>query len=86
MSSYTTNHSSDVDLQLIIGGQSLELARVSPNSCSLRHSAEFPAGEAELLIIIDGHERRQQVYLPEGISSASREVKYTTHETAPAQA
>ena len=80
MSSYANSHSSDVDLRLVIGDTVLELARVSPQACTLRKPAAFPAGEAELVIVIDGHEQRYAVYLPDGILPSSHQVKYITRE------
>jgi len=82
MNNNSSGHSADVDLQLVVGGQAMELAQVSPTAFYLREAAASPPCAAELVVIIDGRERRQQVYLPHGISRNSREVKYSSHEPA----
>ena len=78
MNDHSTNHSADVRLHLLIDGKALELSRISPHGCTLRRPAEFPPCEAEVIMHVDGHARIWRVYLPDGVSQSSREVKYTT--------
>jgi hypothetical protein len=51
-------YSSDVRLFLLAGGQSYTRSQIGPNFVRLRAPAFIPAGEAEVLMLVDGVERR----------------------------
>ena len=59
----------------MVGGEVLELASIGPSEICLREPAELPPGPAEVVMHVDSFERRWQVYLPDGISPNSREVR-----------
>jgi hypothetical protein len=59
-------HSSNVELFLLAGNQSLKLAQIGPSFVTLREPAELPPGDAEILMKVDGRERRWSVSLTHG--------------------
>lgn len=69
-------YSSDVDIYLIVDGKRIEVAGCLGQKCTLREVREVPPCHADLVIIIDGQERRKRVYLPNGISKDSDEVEF----------
>jgi hypothetical protein len=75
-------YSAQVRLHLIVGGEVLELASIGPQQISLRECTELPPGPAEVVMNVDDFERRWQVYLPDGISPDSREVRTVTQPAA----
>jgi hypothetical protein len=78
----STGYSAQVRLHLVIGDEVLELASIGPEQISLREPVERCAGPAEVVMHVDDFERRWQVYLPDGISPDSREVRTVTHPAA----
>ncbi|MBI3861328.1 MAG: hypothetical protein HY290_05485 [Planctomycetia bacterium] len=70
-----TGYSAHVRLHLLVGDDSYELASIGPGGVSIREPIELPAGPAEVVMHVDDFERRWQVYLPDGISANSREVR-----------
>lgn len=70
-----TGHSAQVRLHLIVGDRTLELASIGPNGISLRETAELPPCEAEVVMYVDDFEDRWSVYLPDGITAQSRDVR-----------
>jgi hypothetical protein len=73
-----TGYSAEVRLHLVVGDEVLELASIGPAEISLREPAELPPGPAEIVMHVDSFERRWQVYLPDGISLQSRDVRTVT--------
>ncbi len=59
-------YSSDVRLFLLAGGQSYKLSEIGPNFVRLRTPAFVPPGDAEVLMLVDGVERRWPVTLEIG--------------------
>jgi hypothetical protein len=70
-----TGYSAYVRLHLVVGDRSLELGQIGPENVILREAIEIPAGPAEVVMHVDDFERRWQVYLPDGITANSREVR-----------
>jgi hypothetical protein len=62
-------------LHLEIAERTFELGQIGPDRIILREPAELPPGPAEVVMHVDSFERRWQVYLPDGISPNSREVR-----------
>ena len=83
--SLSRGYSANVRLHLFVGGETLELAAIGPEEISLREPADLPPGPAEVVMHVHSFERRWQVYLPDGISPQSREVRTIT-QPAPARA
>ncbi len=72
----SNRYSSTICGWLEAGGHRLALAQVGPDFCVVRQSVATPPSEAELVIEIDGHERRKRVFLSVGISDSSTLVKF----------
>lgn len=72
----SNGHSSTICGWLEANGQRLALAQVGPDYCVVRHGVSTPPTEAELVIEIDGNERRKRVFLEAGISDSSPLVKF----------
>jgi len=70
------HHSADVCIYLVANGSRIEVAGCLDNTCTLRQPQALPPCEAELVVIIDGVERRRIVRLEQGISEDSREVTF----------
>jgi hypothetical protein len=77
-----TGRSAEVRLQLVVGNRVLELGQIGPGSVILEELAELPPCDAEVVMHVDDFERRWQVYLPDGISPDSREVRTVTQPAA----
>jgi len=74
-------YSSNVRLHLLVGDRTLELAQIGPNDIVLRTPADLPPGDAEIIMEIDGKQRRWSIHLPQG---ASITTPTTVTITAPA--
>ena len=68
-------HSADVQIYLNVNGFVLPVGQLGPEFLILRESTEHPPVEAEIVMSIDGRERRWNVYLPEGISPDKTRTK-----------
>jgi hypothetical protein len=62
-------------LKLIAEGRALELAQIGPGMICLREPCSLPAGDAIVVMHVDGRERQWAVNLPEGASAASAWVR-----------
>jgi len=74
-------YSSEVDLRLDLGGRQVSLHAVGPERVTLREPTDAPPGPAEVIVCIDGRERRSPVMLPDGLSRDSKYAR-TIRETA----
>lgn len=82
MNALRNGYSAEVQIRLVVGPRTLEVASCHSDGCLLRETIDAPPGEAELVIAIDGHERREHVYLAHGLSAASREIAFATATSA----
>jgi hypothetical protein len=80
--SNSIGYSADVRLRLIVGERTFELASIGPERVKLREPAQLASCDAEVVMNVDDFERRWQVYLPDGISPNSREVRTVTQPAA----
>ena len=64
-----------------MNGDVLNIAQVGPDFCIVRDPRELPPSEALVMISIDGNERTRRVYLDNGVSSESKEVRFTVMES-----
>jgi hypothetical protein len=62
-----SHHSAEVDMRLFLNGDSFIIAQMGPDFLILQHPAEHPPARAEVMLSIDGHEKRWPVWLPEGL-------------------
>lgn len=62
---------------LVIGDQSLPLSHTNESDVILSEPvAPFPPTDAELVVTVDGVERRRNVHLPHGITPQETRVVY----------
>jgi hypothetical protein len=71
-------HSADVRICLLFNGHSIPVAQLGPDFLLLDAPADHPPGPASIVLRVDQSERRWDVSLPNGISSASKRVAITT--------
>lgn len=69
-------HSAKVRLRLLVNGDDLEVAQVGPDSCVLRDPRPHPPSDAQLIITVDGESETYNVFLCDGISADSGEVRF----------
>ena len=71
------NYSSHVQLRLIVGDLSWDLAKIGPDHVVLREDANIELDEcdAEIVMTVDGAERRWNVVLKNGIVPFDTQVK-----------
>ncbi len=55
-------------MELAVNGYILPIAQLAPNFLMLREPTDHQPASAEIMVSIDGRERRWNVYLPDGIS------------------
>ena len=72
-------YSADVRLELCLPDVTLELGQIGPERLILDQPMDHPPCEAEVVLHVDGSERRWPVFLPNGISRNSHIIR-----TAPA--
>lgn len=60
-------YSSDVNLSLIADGRTFPLSQIGPGYAILREPASMEPCDAEIMISIDGNERRFSVRLVDGV-------------------
>jgi len=72
-----SSYSADVRQYLVLDGQRLDVGQCVGNRCFLRQSIDHPPCDAELVIVVDGAERRTQVFLDQGLSRTSTWVQYS---------
>ena len=61
-------------MHLLLHGSSLPVVQLGPDFLFLGAATDQPPGEGTLILQVDQSERRWQVRLPEGISTASKRV------------
>lgn len=68
-------YSSDIQLFLVVGDRQIQLAQIGPESVMLCDFEDVPRDEiAEIVMVVDGKERRWKVVLPDGIVPFDLEV------------
>lgn len=53
-------------MHLVIGAQHLPVAQVGPDFVILKKPIDFGPTQAELIVQIDGTEKRRKIFLPQG--------------------
>jgi hypothetical protein len=77
MSSGLGGHSADVRISLMFRRHSIPVAQLGPDFLLLDAPADHASGHASILLRVDQSEKRWDVRLPNGISSASKRVAIT---------
>jgi hypothetical protein len=68
-------YSADVRMELRLQDRVLSIAQLGPDFLILEEPVEHPPAQAEILVSIDGRERRWMVYLPDGLTVGARETR-----------
>lgn len=67
-------HSADVRMQLLVNGLSLRVGKLGSDFLVLDAPVNHAPTVASIILQIDDSEQRWNVYLPDGISTASKRV------------
>ena len=70
--SKNNGYSADVQMTLCINGQSFRIGQLGPDFLILDDPADLPPSQGEIAVSIDGHIKRWQVHLPDGVSIANQ--------------
>ena len=73
-SSSQGGHSAQVKMRLLVNGSSIAVVQMGPDFLFADAAIDHPPGNASLVLTVDQVERRWNVRLPEGISTASKRV------------
>lgn len=74
---WADGYSSQVTIYLIVGGESLDVSAVGPDSINLREPRAIPPNTSATLVLkIDDHEERDEIVLFEGASPNSTKVRF----------
>ena len=73
-------HSAHVEMQLLVNGASISITHMGSDYVLVESPADYPPGEASIVLKVDESESRWKVRLPEGISRASNRVVLTLSE------
>lgn len=60
-------HSAEVQMHLLLNGAMLPISHLGPDYIRLGERAEFPPCAGHIVLVIDGHESRWPVHLPQGL-------------------
>lgn len=74
-----TGHSADVRMLLFLRDESYPIAQMGPDFFILAAPFAHPPTDAELMVSIDGSERRWKVRLPAGIDPAQTKTPIARH-------
>jgi hypothetical protein len=67
-------HSAQVEMRLIVNGTSIGITHMGRDFVVVESPAEYPSGDASILLKVDESENQWNVRLPDGISSGSKRV------------
>jgi hypothetical protein len=76
MATVRERYSAEVNIYLQVNGERLPASHVGPDSITLRAAQELPPTTAQVVLIIDGHERVRDVFLFEGVKRETRCVRF----------
>ena len=68
------HHSADVHLSLITAHGTVRLAQIGPQFVIVAKPVDMPPGDAEILMRVDGYEKRWPIHLTEGLSAHERKA------------
>ena len=71
-------HSAEVRMHLVLNGSTFLISHMGPDYVRLRESAEIAPCDAQIVLVIDGHESRWQVHLPEGLRPGQERIPVQT--------
>jgi hypothetical protein len=73
-------HSAQVEMQLIINGTAIGITHMARDFVIVESPADYPPGDASILLKVDESENRWNVRLPNGISAGSKRVAIAVSE------
>jgi len=73
-------HSARVEMRLIVNGTSIGITHMGRDFVIVEPPAEYPPGEASILLKVDESESRWNVRLPDGICAGSKRVAIALSE------
>jgi hypothetical protein len=68
---FQDTYSAEIRLELRVAGRTLRLAQIAPEFVILKEVVDLPPSEAEIVMYVDGNERRWAVFLLDGLSATS---------------
>jgi hypothetical protein len=77
MTGFSAGYSAAVKMHLLLNGYSLPVAQMGPDFVILREAVEHGPGDAQVVLNVDGDERRWHVRLPEGLRPEQKKVLLT---------
>lgn len=81
--SLTTGYSSKVEIQLLVAGHRLNVARIRGDQLVLRDKIVLPpTDDAQIVLRVDGEETTTPIVLPMGIRSLDEVVVYSLANAA----
>jgi hypothetical protein len=80
-SKVTSGHSAKVQMTLIIGGISHQIGQLGPDFIILANPFTAPPSKAEIVMDVDGHVDRWEVFLSKGVSPNLRRVPINPFES-----
>jgi len=72
-----SRYSADVRMQLCVNGHFFCIGQLGPDFLILDDPADHPPSEAEIVLSIDGRQRRWAVRLPDGVAAGKPETRIT---------
>jgi hypothetical protein len=73
-------HSAEVEMLLLVNGDSIPIAQMGPDFLLLDKPFDHPPSPASLILRVDQNESRWDVHLPQGISSSSQRVAISARD------
>lgn len=68
-------HSADVQMHLSVNGHVVSIGHLGPDYVILDDPIDHPPGDAQVVLAIDGKERRWQVRLVDGLSASQARAR-----------
>jgi hypothetical protein len=70
------SYSADVSLEIVVQGETIDVAKIGPHRLVLRQPRKLPAGAAELRVTVGENTTSQQIILSPRADAVSAEVNY----------
>jgi hypothetical protein len=62
-------------MQMVVNAHSFAVAQIGPDFLVLSEPADLPPGQAELVVEVDGSEKRRTIFLPDGVCAADEQTR-----------
>jgi hypothetical protein len=67
-------------MHLCVNGQVFSIGQLGPNFMILEDVPDLPPGEADIIMSIDGHEKRWTVFLPDGVVASEPRTRISRRQ------